>query len=133
VEAVGPVGPAGADGADGAPGADGADLIVTDLGSVSSAAVDLTLPTDVYLAHMTGSGILTITLPATGARTVRLDVTSDTGAHAWLISSAVSPSWAYGVADDMTPPAGVGVVRTYWIQATPTRLDLSAVTYWPES
>jgi len=133
VEAVGPAGPAGADGADGAPGADGADLIVTDLGSVANAIVDLTLPTDVYLAHLTGSGILSIELPETGARTVRLDVTSDTGAHFWLLSSVVSPSWAYGIADDMTPPAGVGVVRTYWIQATPTRLDLSAITYWPES
>lgn len=123
----GPPGPAGAD------GADGADLIVQDLGAVSSATVDLTTAADVYLAQLTGSGILTITLPSSGARTVRLDVTSDTGAHSWLLSSAVSPSWAHGVADDLAPPAGTGVVRTYWIQATPSRLDLSSVTYWPES
>ena len=130
---VGPQGPAGPAGPPGADGADGADLVVQDLGAVSSATVDLTTATDVYLAQLTGSGILTITLPASGARTVRLDVTSDTGAHSWLLSSAVSPSWAHGVADDLTPPAGSGVVRTYWIQATPSRLDLSAVTYWPES
>jgi hypothetical protein len=120
----------GPPGADGEPGA---SLILSELGDVGSVALDLRSPPDVYSARLTASGILGITLPESGPRTVRLDVTSDDGSHGWLLSCLVAPSWVYGVADDLTPPAGTGVVRSYWLQATPTTLAISAVTYWPET
>jgi len=97
---------------------------------VGSATVDLSTTVEVYQMALTASGVLTIVQPTSGYRTVRLDVTSDTGARSWLISSIIAPSWARGIADDMTPPTGTGVVRSYWITGTPTTLSMSALTSW---
>jgi hypothetical protein len=93
---------------------------------VDSLSLDLSsaATTDVHTARLIDDGILSITLPASGIRVVRLDVTSDDGTHEWLLSSSVDPATPYAADLDLMPPAGAGVVRSYWITGAPGRLDI---------
>jgi hypothetical protein len=98
-----------------------------DHGDVTNLTIDLSdaATPGLHLARLTGLGILAIVLPTAGYRVVRLDATSTTGAHSWILSADVEAATPYAQDLDLTPPAGAGVVRSYWITAGPGRLDVS--------
>jgi len=125
-------GPAGQQGP---AGAAGANLITVALGNQAAGfTLDLNSTTDVYSVHLIfGPGIWNIIAPTTGRRTVRVDVTSATGTYALLLSSTAAVTWGEGRVDDLIPPAGTGVSRSYWVEADPLTLRLSAITYRPGS
>jgi hypothetical protein len=96
-------------------------------------SLDLDDGHDIVTAHMTGPtlpdvGEIEILPPTAGTASLRLDLTSDTGLHTWVLATTADVRWVWGAADDLTP--GVGETRRCYIECAPAVCTVACVGYW---